>query len=288
MSSEAMDYVEPTDVERRAVREYCIAKSSISRDSEPFQSLKRDLSKTKQQKRDEIFNYMIDHDLVCCQLPGETPSFVRIKSYANQASLSPELIADAVDEMDEPPREGEALSTILQAVKEKRVVRGQYALIGKSPPKGESLDEITIADESLSALCVEYLEIEKKLSEATKEMKDKLQPKTDEAKAHEEVVSAFMTRANITSQRVNVLQDEGTTTQTYFIRRKRAEKKARITAPVLESLVQRSLQAIGGDLTMSSRSQFRDSVTEAFNQLPTETSERISMDRGVLKKRERE
>ena len=130
------------------------------------------------------------------------------------------------------------------------------------------------------------MDIEKKLSEVTKEMKDRLQP-NDEAKAHEEVVSSLHGPREHHQPEGQRGAGRRTTTQTYFIRRKRAEKKARITAPVLESLVQSSLQQVGGDLTSGRRAQFRDAVSEAFDQLPTETTERISMDRGVLKKRER-
>ena len=135
--SPGVEYVEPTDAERRAVREYCIAKSAISRESEPFQQTKRDLAKTKQTKRDEIFNYMIDHDLVCCQLPrgdAELRSDQELRE-----SGGPQPRADRRCGR----RDGRAVLEKARHCRRfsKRSKRSgsceeQYALICKAPPKG--------------------------------------------------------------------------------------------------------------------------------------------------------
>lgn len=277
------DYVEPTEAERRAVREYCIAHNDISVQSEPYTKRKRELTALKKTTRDAMFDYLIAHDLSCCVLPGEEKRYVRVKTYSNQASLNPELIADAVDELDEVPDSSQLRETILEAIKQKRLVTKQYADITTTLPKGTQ-GAIEEADEELTGLCLRYLETAEELSALEKELKEKLSPLKEAAASHESTVNAFMARANIASQRVNVNRDESTL-QTYFIRRKTTRKRPRVTTQMLEGILERSITTIG-DFS-SNRHRFRDTVAESFDQLPTETSERISLDRGVLKKRER-
>ena len=277
-----MEYIEPSDAEKRAVRAYCVAHSAISTDGAPFAKQKRELAAKKKQTRDAMFAHLLATGVACCVVPTSPPLYVRVKSYTNQASVNPELVADALDELDELPTGADALrAAVLEAIKKKRVVAKQYAEVTKTAPKGVAASE---ADGEIRALCEAFTAASDELTEVEKALKEKLAPLKERVSREEETVAGFMARANIASQRVNVA-NEGCS-QTYFIRRKQAQKRPRITNAVLENIVDQSLASLPAD-DPQFRHRFRETVETLIDQLPSETTEKLRLDRGALK-RERE
>mgnify|MGYP001455208826 CR=1 FL=1 len=274
-----MEYIQPSDAEKRAVRAYCVANSAISTESAPFAKQKRELAAKKKQTRDAMYAHLLATGVPCCVVPTAPPVYVRVKSYTNQAALSPELVADALDELDELPDGADALrTTLLEAIKKKRVVAKQYAEVTKSAPKGVAATE---ADAEIRALCEAFAAASDELTEVEKALKEKLAPLKERVSREEATVSSFMARANIASQRVNVA-DNGCS-QTFFIRRKQAQKRPRITNAVLETIVERSLASVRTD-DPQFRHRFRETVETLIDQLPSETTEKLRLDRGALKR----
>lgn len=284
-----MDYVQPTNDEKRAVRAYCVGHANITKESAPYAKRKRELSAQKKQLRDAMLAQLLASGVECaCLRPAQTadasPSYVRVKTYSNQTSLSPELVADALDELDALPDDADELrSALLESIKEKRLVTKRYADISATVPKGAQ-PPIPEASAELAQTCEQYRAVVDELAALEKELKEKLEPLKREVSAHEASVAGFMARANIGSQRVNVASDG--CAQTYFIRRKRSEKRPRVTNATLDTIIARSIANL--DVADAHfRTRFRDTVAQGFDQLPTETKERLSLDRGALK-RERE
>ena len=191
-----MQYVEPTDAERAAVRAYCIAHSSVAAENEPFAKQKRELAAKKKRLRDAILQRMLDDGAECCALPpaaeSAPPQYVRVKQYSNQTAVTPELVADTLDELGFDGEGGaEALrGALLHAIKQRRQVTKSYADIGPSPPKGGVPP--TVCSAELRQVCDEYRAVADELGELEKDLKERLAPLKEAVSREEGAVTAWM------------------------------------------------------------------------------------------------
>ena len=277
-----MEYVEPSAAERTAVRNYCVSQAAIAAEGTAIAKRKRALAAEKKEARDAMLEQLVANGVACYVVPDAPGGavYVRLKTYSNQAAISAELLADALDELDDELPSGDALSVeLLAAIKAKRVVSKRYADVSTTAPQGAAFVD---ADDAMRALCARYAAASKELAALEKALKAKVAPLKENAKREGAIVTSFMARASIASQRVNVAGADGCS-QTYFIRRKQSQKRPRITNQLLEQVVRASIASIPIDDPHFKR-LFREKVATLIDQLPCETVETLKLDRGALKR----
>lgn len=256
--------IKPTESEKNAISKFCAlslkAKKIQSETKDSTKDTKPDIKKLRAQLLKEMKSnayeiVKINHD------NKEIPSYLRIIKNVKEVNITPEVIEEAFENLQEEDiteiLEDKPEDAIVDAVlaNVRRIIRSfnEQPKLTDSLPRGLKASEIKAADETISkdaaALFLKSTEVLKK----EKHKRDVLGTLKQDIEKTKHELQPFFENRNLTSQRVNF---ENTP---YNICYRKTVDRPKITLKVLESLIRESLND-----TLNSKKKSTKSIEKIF------------------------
>lgn len=266
--------------EKQSIRAFCNLHRQIDQATKPLSEKKTELNRQKKVLKEELYKTLKDNTWNAVKISNQgTDMYARIQLYKSQKPLSIDIVRGAMDELDNSKALVEA---IFDSIQESRTTSREFVQVTKSKPRDVVVEQSAVVEQmgrKWKSYDEQVKSVNEELKQVTKELKDELA-------SHQTIVQNYMNRAALTSQRININERNGTV-QSYFIRKKTSQRKAKLNNGLIQSLIQQVLEE-GRYATFADVEQAKDDVAarivEKIEGLPKEKTERVTLDKGALKR----
>ncbi|MBC83384.1 MAG: hypothetical protein CL454_00820 [Acidimicrobiaceae bacterium] len=232
-----------SDTEKRAVRDLCIAKRSLSRLEKDAKAQRAPWTKQSKQAKEALENVLPDGT---CYAVGD--QYLRRDVYNRMSPIEAKAVRTAMLEITREDVLGHSeysadnewpvfLELLKRRINDQRNRRGEYVHLSKSKPRNAVLVPAPRSVVEIAALHEQAKAEMKQIVEAQKSERQQLR---SQMQGLEHVVLGYMTRTRKDRQRVSIgdsLAGGGTVQHGFSISRKRRSTKPKITmATVMESV----------------------------------------------------
>ena len=268
--------------EKTSIRSFCNLHRQISEAEKPFADKKKELNRQKKELKEELYKTMKSNewDAVKIGEVGGKDMYARLQIYKQMKPINIDVVRGAMDNLDKTKES--VVEAVLTAIQDSRTSAREFVQVSKNKPKNLVVQESTVVEQmgqKLKAFDGEVKTINTAMKDHTKQMKEELL-------SHENIVREYMTRTSLTSQRININEKNGCQ-QSYFIRKKISERKPKLTKAIIQSIVEKAVEEAGIVCFEGVEDQKDDlaaRIVEKIQQLPKERSERVTLDKGALKR----
>jgi hypothetical protein len=268
--------------EKTSIRSFCNLHRQISEVEKPFADKKKELNRQKKDLKEELYKTMKSNEWDAVKI-GEVQGkemYARLQLYKQMKPINIDIVRGAMDNLDKTKEN--VVEAVLGAIEDSRTSSREFVQVSKNKPKNLVVQESTVIQQmgqKLKAFDGEVKTINTTMKEHTKAMKEELL-------SHENIVKEYMTRTSLTSQRININEKNGCQ-QSYFIRKKISERKPKMTKAIIQSIVEKALEEAGIVCFEGVEDQKDDlaaRIVEKVQQLPKDRVERVTLDKGALKR----
>ena len=268
--------------EKTSIRTFCNLHRQISETEKPFADQKKDLNRQKKELKEALYKTMKSNEWEAVnigQIDGKD-MYARLQIYKQMKPITIDIVRGAMDNLDQTKES--VLEAVLAAIQDGRTSCREFVQVSKNKPKNLVVQQSAVVEQmgkKLKAFDGEVKTINTTMKEHTKQLKEELL-------SHENIVREYMTRTSLTSQRININEKNGCQ-QSYFIRKKISERKPKLTKAIIQSIVEKALEEANVVCFEGVEDQKDDvaaRIVEKIQQLPKERSERVTLDKGALKR----
>lgn len=268
--------------EKTSIRTFCNLHRQINETEKPFADQKKDLNRQKKELKEALYKTMKSNEWEAVnigQIDGKD-MYARLQIYKQMKPISIDIVRGALDNLDQAKES--VLEAVLAAIQDGRTSCREFVQVSKNKPKNLVVQQSAVVEQmgkKLKAFDGEVKTINTTMKENTKQLKEELM-------SHENIVREYMTRTSLTSQRININEKNGCQ-QSYFIRKKISERKPKLTKAIIQSIVEKALEEANVVCFEGVEDQKDDvaaRIVEKIQQLPKERSERVTLDKGALKR----
>ena len=268
--------------EKTSIRTFCNLHRQISETEKPFADQKKDLNRQKKELKEALYKTMKSNEWEAVnigQIDGKD-MYARLQIYKQMKPITIDIVRGAMDNLDQTKES--VLEAVLAAIQDGRTSCREFVQVSKNKPKNLVVQQSAVVEQmgkKLKAFDGEVKTINTTMKEHTKQLKEELL-------SHENIVREYMTRTSLTSQRININEKNGCQ-QSYFIRKKISERKPKLTNAIIQSIVEKALEEANVVCFEGVEDQKDDvaaRIVEKIQQLPKERSERVTLDKGALKR----
>tara|TARA_Y100000748_G_scaffold215949_1_gene181222 strand:+ start:6628 stop:7458 length:831 start_codon:yes stop_codon:yes gene_type:complete len=266
--------------EKQSIRAFCNLHRQIDQATKPLSEKKSELNRQKKVLKEELYKTLKDNNWNAVKISDQgTDMYARIQLYKSQKPLSIDIVRGAMDELDNSKALVEA---IFDSIQDSRTTSREFVQVTKSKPRDVVVEQssvVTQMGQKWKSYDEHVKSVNQELKQVTKELKDELS-------SHQNIVQNYMNRAALTSQRININERNGTV-QSYFIRKKTSQRKAKLNNGLIQSLIRQVLEE-GQYTSFADVEEAKDDVAarivEKIEGLPKEKTERVTLDKGALKR----
>ena len=268
--------------EKTSIRTFCNLHRQINETEKPFAEQKKDLNRQKKELKEALYKTMKSNEWEAVnigQIDGKD-MYARLQIYKQMKPITIDIVRGAMDNLDQTKES--VLEAVLAAIQDGRTSCREFVQVSKNKPKNLVVQQSAVVEQmgkKLKAFDGEVKTINTTMKENTKQLKEELL-------SHENIVREYMTRTSLTSQRININEKNGCQ-QSYFIRKKISERKPKLTKAIIQSIVEKALEEANVVCFEGVENQKDDvaaRIVEKIQQLPKERSERVTLDKGALKR----
>jgi hypothetical protein len=268
--------------EKTSIRTFCNLHRQINETEKPFADQKKDLNRQKKELKEALYKTMKSNEWEAVnigQIDGKD-MYARLQIYKQMKPITIDIVRGAMDNLDQTKES--VLEAVLAAIQDGRTSCREFVQVSKNKPKNLVVQQSAVVEQmgkKLKAFDGEVKTINTTMKENTKQLKEELL-------SHENIVREYMTRTSLTSQRININEKNGCQ-QSYFIRKKISERKPKLTKAIIQSIVEKALEEANVVCFEGVENQKDDvaaRIVEKIQQLPKERSERVTLDKGALKR----
>lgn len=268
--------------EKTSIRTFCNLHRQINETEKPFADQKKDLNRQKKELKEALYKTMKSNEWEAVnigQIDGKD-MYARLQIYKQMKPITIDIVRGAMDNLDQTKES--VLEAVLAAIQDGRTSCREFVQVSKNKPKNLVVQQSAVVEQmgkKLKAFDGEVKTINTTMKENTKQLKEELL-------SHENIVREYMTRTSLTSQRININEKNGCQ-QSYFIRKKISERKPKLTKAIIQSIVEKALEEANVVCFKGVEDQKDDlaaRIVEKIQQLPKERSERVTLDKGALKR----
>ena len=266
--------------EKQSIRAFCNLNRQIDQATKPLSEKKSELNRQKKVLKEELYKTLKDNTWNAVKISNQgTDMYARIQLYKSQKPLSIDIVRGAMDELDDSKP---LVDAIFDSIQDSRTTSREFVQVTKSKPRDVVVEQSAVVEQmgrKWKSYDEQVKSVNEELKQVTKELKDELA-------SHQTIVQNYMNRASLTSQRININERNGTV-QSYFIRKKISQRKAKLNNGLIQSLIRQVLEE-GQYTSFAEVEQAKDDVAarivEKIEGLPKEKTERVTLDKGALKR----
>lgn len=268
--------------EKTSIRTFCNLHRQINETEKPFADQKKDLNRQKKELKEALYKTMKSNEWEAVnigQIDGKD-MYARLQIYKQMKPITIDIVRGAMDNLDQTKES--VLEAVLAAIQDGRTSCREFVQVSKNKPKNLVVQQSAVVEQmgkKLKAFDGEVKTINTTMKENTKQLKEELL-------SHENIVREYMTRTSLTSQRININEKNGCQ-QSYFIRKKISERKPKLTKAIIQSIVEKALEeanVVCFEGVEDQKDDLAARIVEKIQQLPKERSERVTLDKGALKR----
>lgn len=268
--------------EKTSIKTFCNLHRQIREIEQPFAQQKSEMNRQKKALKEELYKTMKENDWGAVKIGNidGKDMFARLQVYKSQKPINIDVVRCALDNLDTSV--DDVVTSLLTAIQDSRTSSREFVQITKSKPKNMMIQESYVVQQMGNQL----QHFDANLKNANAEMKESTKSLKEELSSHENIVKAYMTRSQLTSQRININEKNGCQ-QSYFIRKKISERKAKVTKAIIQSIIEKVLEEasiVCFDGIQDAKDDVAARIIEKIEQLPKERTEKVTLDRGALKR----
>tara|TARA_B110000008_G_scaffold277858_1_gene320177 strand:+ start:924 stop:1799 length:876 start_codon:yes stop_codon:yes gene_type:complete len=285
-----------SDQEKLSIQTFCENQKQIKHIKDQYKQLKTPLNALKSTRRSTLLESLGEHECI------KIDELYVVKKICNSTvQFSIHIVQEAInsiteDEISKYMYDKKCTLTValinmlMDTMKILRTTTREYAdVVPKVPKRIQQV--VTSTDVSLSTLAKGYAKINNDLKKLNKEEKEKLMPHNVKVKNVESDINQYMKNRKLWSQRVNVNVEktDNAVVQTFYLRRKISKKRTTIRVGDMKKM----LETVVEPMELCTFEQFETIKETIFNKLvehienvPVQPVERVTFDKGHMKKKE--
>ena len=256
--AEEQQIVYPTENEKKSISSYCTltlkckeieakAKQDVKDIKPVIKNLREKLLSLIKESKEEILQIPLhirnSADSKLSSSMPKTPAYIRLTKNTKDITISSDILNDAFDNLTEDDVNEcklDGCDAIIECIinSVRRLIRSfnEQAKLTDTIPRGMRPADIKFASEDLSIYAIELHELSTKISLTEKSKRDLVNASKQDIEKKLPDVETFFSRANTTSQRVNLEN------QSYNLCCRQSVSKPKVTLKILEHILEDSVK----------------------------------------------